>query len=92
MIVYFGRDERGYFVDREDGAREYVNADLWMEFVRASSQPAPVKGGTRLKLRITEQVTLDKFDGDIGEIPDDPTAHPAHVERLVLTPETTEIG
>lgn len=92
MIVYFGRDARGHYVDQEDGTREYVSADMWMAFVRAASAPTPTLGGAKLKLRITEHAVLDKFDGDLADIPDDPTAHPAHVERVVLTPETTEIG
>lgn len=92
MIVYFGRDDAGYYVDREDGSREYVSADIWLAFVRASAQPAPAMGGARLKLRITEHAVLDKIDGELADVPDDPTTHPAHVERIVLTPETTEIG
>lgn len=90
MIAYFGRDERGHYMDSEDGARLYVDEATWMAFVHASARPAP-QNGDRLRLLITEHAVLDKFEGDLTDLPSDPTTHPAHVERIVLTPETTEI-
>lgn len=84
MIVYFGRDDVGCFIDHENGTREYVNPDMWMEFIRAASVPAPVKGGASAKLKVVTHVVVDKFDGEVTEIEGDLTAHPAHVERVDL--------
>jgi hypothetical protein len=77
-IVYFGKNEHGYFVDHEGGSRDYVSEELWWDFVRAGGKgPDDIKNGEPIKLKITEQVTLRKFDGDIG-----PDSVP--VETIVL--------
>lgn len=71
MICYFGRDKDGYFVDREDGSREYVDADLWKSLVEAGFHAgADITGvelvdGPVVKLQITESIRLDKYEGDV---------------------------
>lgn len=70
MIAYFGRDDQGYFVDPEGGEREYVPEDLWRTLVEAGAHAgadtrgADIPNKTRVKLSITEQVQVDKFEGD----------------------------
>lgn len=87
MIAYFGKDDRGYYVDPEGAPRQYVTEAQWLEFVRAAAV-SPPENGEAVKLSITEHVVLDKFDGEVSELPADPTSHPAHRERLVIQPET----
>lgn len=70
MIVYFGRDDKGYFADSEEGMREYLPEDLWRSLVEAGAHAgadtrgADVPNKTRVKLSLTEQVRVDKFEGD----------------------------
>ncbi len=69
MIAYFGRDDKGYFADSENG-REYLSEELWRALVQAGSKAgADVShieepGHTPVKFNITEQITLKKFEGD----------------------------
>ena len=85
MIAYFGRDEQGFFADSEQGVREYVSEELWRLLIQAGAQAgADVQGadrpnGNRVKLSITEQIQVEKFEGD------------ALIETVHGTPQTTTL-
>jgi hypothetical protein len=70
VICYFGRDDQGFYVDHESGAREYLPEALWREFVAAGAHAGADTAATdkpnaqRVRLSITEQASLQKFEGD----------------------------
>ena len=79
MIVYFGKDAQGFYADAEDGTRQYMPEEIWKEYIAAGAHAGADVGQERIKLRITEQATLHKFEGD------------QLVEIVHGTPDTTSI-
>lgn len=93
VIVYFGHDDDGHYVLREcSDAKEYMDLATWRMYVDASAQPQPVKNGDPLMLRIVEKVRVDIYDGDLDEIPADPSSCPQFIRGVDLTPDLTTIG
>lgn len=74
---YFGQDEKGCFADTEANERQYMDRELWLQIIKAGSvTPQP---GMRAKLRITDEFSVDIYEGD------------ALVKSVTLPADTTEI-
>jgi hypothetical protein len=85
VIVYFARRPDGQcYVIHEDGSEEAMDEAMWLEFIRAAAVPSPRPGGAAVRLRMYMQATVDKLEGDVSDPGDDPTEHPAHLERVVF--------
>ena len=63
MIVYFGKDVEGYYVDHENGFRERTDEATWKLYIEAASVPVP-NVGERAKLKLIAQVKVEKYDGE----------------------------